>query len=162
MWPRATFTLLNDRQVILDKLVHCTVSPALIVSGSVGFHLRQPALFWVWFWWTQEKSFVAWGHINKHQCNFKLTVPSELLRCLGLWISTIDTTTSQEREDVCYWWSGSIFIASGDTLLKCNLNNDSFYESERCSSAVLSGICLTTLIWEMNSTIDFVSPHLSI
>lgn len=37
-------------------------------------------------------------------------------------------------------------MASGDTLLKDGLNDDSFYVSEKRSSAALSGMCLTTLI----------------
>lgn len=37
-------------------------------------------------------------------------------------------------------------IAGGDTLLKDSLNDDSFYVSEKLSSAALSGMCLTTLI----------------
>lgn len=37
-------------------------------------------------------------------------------------------------------------MASGDTLLKDGLNDDSFYVSEKHSSAALSGMCLTTLI----------------
>lgn len=37
-------------------------------------------------------------------------------------------------------------MASGDTLLKDGLNDDSFYVSEKRSSAALSGMCLTALI----------------
>ncbi len=37
-------------------------------------------------------------------------------------------------------------MAVGDTLLKDGLNDDSFYVSEKRSSAALSGMCLTTLI----------------
>lgn len=36
-------------------------------------------------------------------------------------------------------------IAGGDTLLKDGLNDDSFYVSEKRSSAALSGMCLTSL-----------------
>lgn len=37
-------------------------------------------------------------------------------------------------------------MAVGDTLLKDGLSDDSFYVSEKRSSAALSGMCLTTLI----------------
>lgn len=37
-------------------------------------------------------------------------------------------------------------MATGDTLLKDGLSDESFYVSEKCSSAALSGIRLTTLI----------------
>ncbi len=47
-------------------------------------------------------------------------------------------------------------MAGGDTLLKDGLNDDSFYVSEKRSSAALSGMCLTTLIHSCDLGDEFI------
>lgn len=116
----------KGRKVFLERQLLCSITrPLWVTVIRLSVSVRTSDVF---------SSEVSGQH------NFKS------MTCF--WCSPIswacDTSVWREtRQSLMTVWQH--LIAGGDTPLKHRLNDDSFYESEKLSSAALSGMCLTTL-----------------